>query len=199
MKRMARVAGLVFLIGAVGVAGYLVGIWHTGATTAPIARASSPDRDDLRTMYEQDQADRSGGIGHTDWAAIEPRDRTRRERARALVGDGLVTTANDYYRAAMILQHGNQPEDFILAHDLAVVGAINGQRDARWLAAATEDRFLRAVGRAQRFGTQFRKDGDGPWYLESVQAGVPDVLRVAMDVPPLAEAASRVAEMNKSK
>jgi hypothetical protein len=150
-------------------------------------------------MYEQDQADRSGRLRHTDWAAVGRRDRARRERVATLVREGILTTANDYYRAAMILQHGDRPDDFILAHELAVVAAINGNANAKWLAAATEDRLLRSMGRPQRFGTQFRQDGDGPWYLESVDPVVPDALRRAMDVPAIAEAAARVADLNKSK
>ena len=41
----------------------------------------------------------------------------------------------------MILQHGGGPEDYLLAHELCVV-AIGRGEERKWLAAASEDRFL---------------------------------------------------------
>jgi hypothetical protein len=64
------------------------------------------------------------------------------------------------------------------------------------LAAAAEDRFLMNVGRPQRFGTQFRRDGTGPWHLYTVGDGVTDALRRLMSEPSLAEARAHEAEMN---
>ncbi len=196
MREMLRVAVLVALMASAGVAGYAVGARRSPAT--PMAAASSRmDDADLRRMYEEDQSDRSSGS--TDWAVVEPRDRARREQVRRHLAEGKLATGNDYYHAAMVLQHGDHPHDFLLAHDLAVAAAIMGQAHARWLAAASEDRFLRRVGQPQRFGTQFRKDGDGPWYLENVDATVPHSLRRVMDVPAIAESAARVVELNKAK
>ena len=42
----------------------------------------------------------------------------------------------------MILQHGGEPEDYLLAHELCVVAIGRGEERAKWLAAASEDRFI---------------------------------------------------------
>ena len=49
---------------------------------------------------------------------VAPRDRARQSRVKVLFAANGLTTANDYYHAAMILQHGDAPEDFLLAHEL---------------------------------------------------------------------------------
>jgi len=56
----------------------------------------------------------------------------------------------------MILQHAEAPEDNLLAHELCVVAISKGNFEAKWLAAASEDRFLMRIDRPRRFGTQFR-------------------------------------------
>ena len=55
------------------------------------------------------------------------------------------------------------------------------------------------IGRAQRFGTQYRSTGPNkPCRLYRTEEGVTDALRRALDVPTLAEARAREAELNKS-
>lgn len=199
MRKMSCIAVAIVVIAIAGAGGYGLGARRGSDGTKPAASAPSVDHGELKLMYEQDQADRAGTIGSSDWTIVERRDRARRERVKEFVANGVLTTANDYYHAAMVLQHGDGADDFLLAHDLAVAAAIMGQRTAKWLAAAAEDRFLRNIGRPQRFGTQFRKDADGPWYLEAVDSAVPDTLRQALDVPSIAVAKSRVTELNKPK
>jgi len=65
-------------------------------------------------------------------------------------------------------------------------------------AAASEDRFLGSIGRAQRFGTQYGSTGPGaPFRLKPVEDGVTDALRHEFAAPTLDEAKAREAEMNK--
>jgi hypothetical protein len=98
----------------------------------------------------------------------------------------------------MVLQHASQPDDYLLAHEFCVAALARGERDARWLAAATEDRFLMNIGRPQRFGTQYRSTGPGqPVRLYQVGPGVTDALRREMAVPTLAEARQREALMDE--
>ena len=102
---------------------------------------------------------------------------------------GSLRTGKDFYRAAMVLQHASRPEDYLLAHEFCLAALAKGDQDARWLAAATEDRYLMNVGRPQRFGTQYRSDGpDRPVRLYEIGPGVTDALRREMGVPSLAEA-----------
>ena len=152
-------------------------------------------------MHQEDQSDRTPPSGKAiDWAVVGPRDKARLARVKELYAQGRLGTANDYYHAAMILQHGNIPEDYLLAHEFCVVAIIKGKndKDTRWLAAASEDRFLMNIGRPQRFGTQYRSDSpDAPLRLYKVDEGVTDELRRALSVRTLAEAKAREAEINK--
>jgi hypothetical protein len=100
----------------------------------------------------------------------------------------------------MILQHAGTPDDYLLAHELCVVALGHGEARAKWLAAATEDRFLMNINRPQRFATQFRSEGpDGPMRLYRVDSAVTDGLRKALGVSPLAEAKAREAKLNEKK
>ena len=110
---------------------------------------------------------------------------------------GALRTGNDYYHAAMILQHSQRPDDFLLAHEFCIVAVAKGNRRALWLAAATEDRFLMNIKRPQRFGTQYRSVGDAPLALYQMGSGVTDALRAELKVPTLAEAKIQEAKFQE--
>ena len=153
---------------------------------------------ELERLFMEDQADRVGfRAGEVAWADLASRDQRREAYVKAAVTEGSLQTGADYYHAAMILQHGSEPADYLLAHELCIVAIGKGEERARWLAAASEDRFLRSIGRPQRFGTQHvRDEGTGALQLRPVDPSVRDELRRAFDVPPLAEAERRVARRN---
>jgi hypothetical protein len=153
---------------------------------------------ELERLFMEDQADRVGfRAGEVAWADLASRDRQREAYVKAAVMEGSLHTGADYYHAAMILQHGAEPEDYLLAHELCIVAIGRGEDRARWLAAASEDRFLRSMGRPQRFGTQHARDErTGALQLYPVDPSVSDEVRRAFDVPPLAEAERRVARRN---
>jgi len=166
------------------------------------AQSSSAPRDnpELTRLMDEDQADRMPPAGKPiDWTVVSPRDEARLKRVKELYLQNQVQTGNDYSNAALILQHSNTPEDYLLAHELCVV-AISKQRGVESLAAASEDRFLMSIGRPQRFGTQYKSDGPNqPYRLYKIDSGVTDQLRRTMNVPSLAEAKAREAEMNKER
>ena len=168
---------------------------------APAAEApAAQDSPELSKLYEEDQADRRPAEGkQIDWTVVGPRDAARLARVKAMYAQDLLKTGADYYHAAMVLQHAEIPEDFLLAHELCVVAISKGHDKAKWLAAASEDRFLMNIGRPQRFATQYRADPmpQGPMALYKVDSGVTDALRAALNVPTLAKAREREAEMNR--
>jgi hypothetical protein len=153
----------------------------------PLKGEASAGPDELRQIYEADQADRNPGAGRTiDWKAVNPRDEQRRERVLELYRDGALKTGADFYHAAMVLQHAQQPEEFLLAHEFCIAALIRGDSRAQWLAAATEDRFLMSIDRPQRFGTQSRALDGQPMKLYRTDDGVTDALRQVFGVPSLA-------------
>lgn len=159
-------------------------------STAPAGDAGR----ELAALCAADQADRAGDwskLSEAELVAIGERDATRRERVRALVADGAPRTSDDLYNAALVLQHG-EGKDFLLAHVLASAAAFEGREDARWLAAASLDRALHSLGQPQVFGTQFHREGDGPWTMEPLDRSLHDALRARFGVPPLEEAECRL-------
>jgi len=125
----------------------------------------------MRQIYVQDQRDR--GISLTDdgkplpatagdkaaaamnWVEINKRDAERREQTHKLMSEGKLTTAQDFHDAAYVLQHGQNPDDYLLAHVLAVEAVVKGDETSKWISAATLDRYLQAIGKSQVFGTQY--------------------------------------------
>jgi hypothetical protein len=166
------------------------------AASQAAADAPSPE---LARLFAEDQADRTPAAGRpVDWAEVGQRDKARLARVREVYGRAGLKAGEDYWHAAMILQHGSEPTDYLLAHELCVVAIAKGFARAKWLAAASEDRFLRSVGRSQRFATQYAADApNAPYRLAPVEDGVTDALRREFDAPTLAEAKAREAEMNK--
>jgi hypothetical protein len=152
---------------------------------------------ELFLLYEQDQAERQGTPD--DLVALFQRDRTRRQRVREILRTESLGTADDHYHAAVILQHGGEPEDYRAAERLAetAITLDPGLSKARWLAAAARDRYLWSVGRPQIYGTQFRQEG-GRWILRPFdREGISDDERRARGVPPAAEAEAFVARLNE--
>jgi hypothetical protein len=88
--------------------------------------------EELRGLFEQDQADRRAGPVD---AGVQERDQRRRQRLEALRAAGVLRTAEDHYHAAMLLQHGETLADAWRAHELAGRAAALGSAPARWLAA----------------------------------------------------------------
>jgi hypothetical protein len=177
-----------------------------GFTVSP-AQAQAPakqilkDNEELVRLYREDQADRApASAKDIDWSVVGPRDKARLSRVKELYLQNNLHTGADYYRAAMILQHGDTPEDFLLAHEFCVVAIVKGKndKDTRWLAAASEDRFLMNIDRPQRFATQYRAEPvTAPFRLYRVDESVTDELRRALSAPSLAKARAREVEINR--
>ncbi|SRR5260221_8276878 len=172
----------------------------TPSADAQSANAQQKDNAELMRLMDEDQADRTPHKGETiNWQLVSSRDDARLKRVKEIYSQNQLETGSDYFNAALILQHGNTPEDYLLAHELSVV-AISKKRGLDSMAAVSEDRFLMTIGRPQRFGTQYKSAGPNqPYRLYAIDAGVTDHLRRLMNVPSLAEAKAREAEMNKMK
>jgi hypothetical protein len=165
-----------------------------GVAPEPVsAESSSPVDVELKKLFDDDQAARIASPGKViDWSKLQLQDEARQLRVKALVASGGLTSGADYYYAAMVMQHSNERDDYLLAHDLCVIAISKGETRAKWLAAASLDRFLVAIGRAQRYGTQFNSNHPSrPPKLAPVDPSVPDSLRQELGVPTLDEAKAK--------
>jgi hypothetical protein len=141
----------------------------------------------VHQLFVEDQADREppgGDLTNLDWSKIGPRDEVRRKQVRALLETGQLKSGLDYREASFVFQHGSQPEDFLMAHILAMAALAKGDQESRWIAAATLDRYLHNIGQKQVFGTQYRSSGNESMTQEPFnRALVPGPLREALCVP----------------
>jgi len=170
----------------------------TPLTSAQVPSAPAKDNPELARLMDEDQADRIPGAKSIDWKIVGPRDVARIKRVKELYTQNQLKTGGDYYHAAMILQHSDIADDYLLAHELCVAAISKGDKRGKWLAAASEDRFLMTIARPQRFATQFRCDGPNcEFHLYKMDEGVTDELRRVLDVPSLAEAKAREARMQQ--
>lgn len=127
---------------------------------------------------------------------MRERDQARRHRVAACVAAGEITTGEDAFYAASILQHGDMPEDAWQAHVLALDAAGRGYAPARWLAAAAYDRWRMYQGHPQKYGTQYVADGRRQ-RLWDVDPATTDADRAQWDVPPLAEQVRKAEEATR--
>lgn len=150
-------------------------------------------------LFEQDQRDRLQHLGPITVPLVPLmrfRDWRRRRRVQELIAAGALSAPEDFYHAAMILQHGTRLADYWQAHELAKRAADLGYRPARWLVAAALDRWLMRQGKPQKYGTQYTTVGK--WWqgwrigrkyrLWDVDPATTDEERQEWGVPPLAVA-----------
>ncbi|MCJ0824895.1 hypothetical protein MQC88_02795 [Luteimonas sp. 50] len=162
------------------------------ATDAPVA-APLVENAKLATLFAQDQAARSGS--DIDWAAMSKADAARREQVQAMLAAGTVRSANDYYHAAMVFQHGDTLADFRLANALATLAMQldSGNEHYRWLAGASWDRLLMRQMQPQWYGTQYKGDARGMYLFPVASDAVSDAERTAMVGHTLAESLAHLA------
>jgi hypothetical protein len=169
------------------------GEWTQGAEHA--LDEPWPSNAEMTRLFDEDQAARQST--HIDWDVVTPQDAARRVRTQGLLHAGALHSGDDYWHAAFVFQHGDKPEDYLLAHGLAVIAAAKGRRDAPWIAAATLDRYLQSVGQQQIYGTQYHLRPGTPATQEPYdRATISDVMRIATGVPVIADQEKRRAEFD---
>lgn len=160
------------------------------------------DNAELRSIKEADQADRQQSTTAEHRREIWHRDGERRGRVLEILSAAQLTTAWDYYNAALVLQHSQSVEDIRLAHSLATVAATldPGHKSAKWLMAASWDRLMVRLKQPQWYATQSTRDADGKLALFPVHPdAVSDSDRAAFGVPSLAETQAKIDTRNRSR
>lgn len=157
------------------------------------------DNERLTEMFKEDQAVRK--VMPIDWGKVAPMDKAHQGEVLALLQSGGIRTANDFYHAAMIMQHGGSTESYQLAFSLSRLSTAldPSNKKALWLVAASWDRILMSKNVPQWYGTQYRSAGPGaPMKLYKVdESVVSDAEREAMNVPPLQGAKDLLLQINK--
>ena len=154
---------------------------------------------ELTTFAAEDQASRTG-------SNFVRTDDERRARVLELLAEGAVRTPQDKFNAALILQHTGltfcdgalkslSAENYLLAHHLFKDALADGVEDARYLVAASIDRYLSFTAGIQRYGTNFVTNQlTGEDELVPIDRNVTDEERTKYGVLPLDELLSRFPE-----
>lgn len=186
MKRLLFLASLVFIISCDNPES------ETFVLTNPIT-----DNAELQAIYDKDQSEREEGL---DIGKIYFNDIERRKRVEELLDSNKVITGKDYYNAAMVFQHGDDTIASGMAVKMMTKALELDSTINKWLYAAAVDRDLMRKGKPQIYGTQFHKEGDGPWELYEIDTTVVnDEERKQFGVVSLKETKERVVHMNRAK
>jgi len=167
-----------------------------------IAAGNTDTPSELKQMYEQDQSERLAARNNPlkgDWSSISKHDEAHRVKVLKLMRENKIQTGDDYYYAAMIMQHGATMDDYVLAHLFSCAAAQRGKRDAIWLSAASFDRLMISMDRPQYFSTQYFANQGEAYAIKNPNntSLLTDEVRKAFNVPTLAETDARLRKLNE--
>jgi hypothetical protein len=182
--------------------------WAQPKKTPPSPQA---DNLELRHLFADDMHDRGSEpfdfdengkpVPHKEWKEspdMQAHDAVRQKRVREMLNEGTVRTTNDYVWASFIFQHGQTPDDYLLAHVLGMIAASKGDKMGRWIAAATLDRYLQSIRQPQVFGTQFVPGAKGEMTQGEYKNGLlSNSIRAAMCVRPYEKQVEQVKQAQK--
>lgn len=156
--------------------------------------------EELLAMYEADRYEHANQpkFNTAEYKAMRARDLERRQHVMKIAAENALQSREDYFHAAWIMNHGDTPADAEHAHQFALHASQMGHRPARWLAAASYDRWQMYQGRPQKYGTNYVYDGQGD-RLWDVDPTTTDADRAEWDVPALAEQLRKAEEVNRSR
>ena len=147
-----------------------------------IDQAASPH---LLALFAADQAARRlpANVVPQD---INVEDSQRRLNVLGFLHSSQALSARDFVYSAYIFQHGDCPEHFLFANKLAQLALNANDPEARWIYAATLDRYLMSLGKLQKFGTQYTLVGS-ELVLYPVDPATTDEERAQYNVPALSD------------
>ncbi len=162
-------------------------------------------------LYVEDQEDTKTIKDEATNAEYLQRVKVRQQTLRTMLAAGQITSGDDFLEAAFIFQHGDTADDCLFAHILAMDAMARGTASARWIAAATLDRYLQFSKQPQVFGTQYIMDPTHPVHVAGARfpsgrtlepyndSFLSDSVRTDFCVPTLAQQKQNIAMFNAGK
>jgi hypothetical protein len=158
----------------------------------------TPSNSDLLNLFAADRAENRNVVaGTAAYIALRQRDTDRRLQVSEILSSLIEATKEDLYHAAWVLNHGDLPEEARRAHTLASKAASLGLKDARWLAAASLDRWHMYRGKPQKYGTQIVPDGIR-YRVWDTAPETTDAERAKHGVPPISDQHYRAEELTRT-
>lgn len=187
------------------------------AQTSPSSEQKpSETKPTAHQLFMEDQEDGRGGPNGGPRFTEEEYHRrvtVRQTTLRAMLANGELKTGEDFMDASFVFQHGDKADDFLFAHILAMEALARGMTSARFIAAATLDRYLQFTKQPQVFGTQYVLDRTVPLTVHTSGLPLPfgrtlepynqsflsDSVRTDFCVPVLAQQKENVVLFNAGK
>ncbi len=158
---------------------------------SPLAPAFQKDKpsqkeisQELQRLHDEDQQDQDAWSDEDD-EEFGRRQTARRDRVMEILELGMLGPVQDWSNAAWLLQHGDSPEDYCLAHVLSVRPAIEDLPGSGFAVAATLDRFLESIERTEIFSTQSYTETPYPAQPFGAYSSMPDSLRRVFALAPV--------------
>lgn len=172
----------------IGATRYLLVLALAALSLPPLINAqnsSKPSEIDL--IFADDQQARKAPSSNAP-KPIYQNDDQRREATRKLLVAGRLQSGKDFEEAAVVFQHSRQADDYLLAHTLSLIAISMGDKDAIWIASASLDRYLMAIGQPQIYGTQYMTPAGKPATQEPYNRSlISDALRTRLQIPSQAD------------
>lgn len=145
---------------------------------------ATKDHPELAALARADQADRVARRPETS-----ANDIGRKKEVYQILAKEELSTSNDYFNAAIVLQHGEEPEDYQQANALAKKAVeLNPENtEAKVLIAQSQDRYLVQTNQPQWYGTQRIELGEMEYLYPVDTTAITEQQRAALGVRTLKE------------
>lgn len=153
----------------------------------------------LKELFERLQQERiKGKWENTEFVnKLIKAEKEARKVVLKMLNKGKVKTADDFYRIAMLFQHGEDFRSYALAVAFAAVSMHLGELWAKNLYAMALDRLLLSIGQKQYFGTNLEKKR-GKWQLSPYRRETTDEERQLFLVEPIKTIFHKINKMNNN-
>jgi hypothetical protein len=135
------------------------------AVTTPICSNENYQKNSalLESTYVSDQSDRKNyrGWTATEMVEVQKHGQENRKRVLEIYELGCLKSADDFFRAAIVFQHGDSPDHYFQAYHWSLKSFQMGKKAAGMMVANTIDRYLKSLGYRQLFGGQADTYGPG--------------------------------------
>jgi len=156
---------------------------------------------ELEAIYQEDMDELAADPERKKGVEYKTNAVKRIKRVKAILAKNGKHTAQEYFSAAMVFQHGVVADDYLQAHKAAkkAIEVDPSHSDANWLICSAEDRYLRKLGKPQVWGTQLvRQLNEDKTYMIMVleefdKTAKSDTERVKCGLPTVAEMERKVA------
>lgn len=155
----------------------------------------------LIELFEENQKLRFSST-EKDWQnkkftqKLEFQEKKARQEITRMLKDGKIRTADDFYRAAFMFQHGDNYKSYSLAVTLAAVSMLLGESWAKNFYTKTIDRFLLSLNQPQIFFTQYVMH-KGRWSLSPYNKNISSKVRKLFGAETLKKALEGEKKLNE--